>query len=53
LKRLVRESEIEASIYNGRTKILANNCFFMGKEDILDCVSSLKIKNSEGYDRIP
>ena len=53
VKRLVRDSEIEPSIYNGRPKILANECFFMGREAILDCVSSLKIKNSEGYDRIP
>jgi hypothetical protein len=25
----------------------------MGKNSILDCVSTLKIKNCEGYDRIP
>ncbi len=25
----------------------------MGKDAILDCVASLKVKNAEGYDRIP
>jgi hypothetical protein len=52
-KRIVRESETDPSFYNSRTKILSNNCFYMGRDDILDCMSSLKIKNFEGYDRIP
>ena len=53
VKRLVRDSAIDPNIYNGRQKILSDNVFFMGKEAVLDCVASLKIKNSEGYDRVP
>ena len=53
VKRLVRDSAIDPNIYNGIQKILSNNVFFMGKEAVLDCVASLKIKNSEGYDRVP
>ena len=47
VKQLVRESAIDPNIYNGRVKILSNDSFFM------DCVSSLKVKNSESYDRLP
>ena len=53
VKRLVRESVINPDIYNGKRKIEANNSFFMGRDAILDCVASLKVKNAEGYDRIP
>lgn len=53
VKSLVRESLIDPNIYNGRVKFLSMDKFFMGKEAILDCVGSLKIKNCEGYDRLP
>ena len=53
VKRLVQDSAIDHNIYNGRTNFFSNNAFFMDKEAVLDCVASLKIKNSEGYDRIP
>jgi hypothetical protein len=53
VKRLVRESVIDPNIYNGSTQFLSNDIFFLGKETVLDCVVSLKIKNSESYDRIP
>ena len=53
VRRLVMDSIIDPSIYNGRKKITVNDCFFMGRDAILDCVASLKIKNAEGYDRVP
>jgi hypothetical protein len=32
---------------------VTNDSFFIGKEAILDCETSLKFKNSERFDRIP
>ncbi len=53
VKRLAQNTSIDPEIYDGYRKIHCNNSFFMNREDIIECVSSLKIKNSEGYDRIP
>ena len=53
VRQLVLNSELDPNIYNGKQKIHCDNGFFMSREDTLDCVSTLKIKNCEGYDRIP
>ena len=53
VKRLVQDSMIDPLIYNGRLKIQSEDCFFMGRSEILECVGTLKVKNSEGYDRLP
>ena len=44
---------ISEDVYNGRRKISTNNKMFMDPDSIKECVMSLKMKNSEGYDRIP
>ncbi len=53
VKTLVQDTLIDPNIYNGRSKIQSLDCFFMGEEAILDCVKTLKVKNCEGYDRLP
>jgi hypothetical protein len=40
-------------VYNGRNKLMAINEHFMSEQNILEAVASLKLKNCEGYDRIP
>ena len=40
-------------VYNGRKKVNSTNKNFMTENEILEAVKSLKMKNSEGYDRIP
>ena len=45
--------QIDDQIYNGKKKVQTENKMFMDLSSIIECVKSLKIKNSEGYDRIP
>ncbi len=53
VERLAQNTSIDSDIHNGYRKICCNNSFFMNREDIIECVSTLKIKNSEGYNWIP
>ena len=40
-------------VYNGKRKLLAQNRNFMTKDDVKMCLSDLKSKRCEGFDRIP
>ena len=52
--KLITESTIvDPRVYNGTRKVEAADSMFMNSDDIMLCVKSIKIKNSEGYDRIP
>ena len=53
VRGLVDDSVINENVYNGKLKLQTESRFFMDRDSIIDCVKSLKIKNSEGYDRIP
>ena len=53
IKSLLQDVRTEENVYNGFRKIEAENKMFMTKKDILECMKSLKCKNSEGFDRIP
>jgi hypothetical protein len=53
VERLAQNTSIDPKIHKGYRKICCNDSFFMNREDIVECVSTLTIKNSEGYDRIP
>ena len=44
---------INDNVYNGNRKIDSQNEFFMSGTEILDVLSSIKLKNCEGFDRIP
>ena len=50
---IVRETNVKTGVYNGRRKMFAEHSMFMSREEIIECVLGLKIKNTEGYDRIP
>ena len=40
-------------VYNGRTFIKSEEVNFMTADRVSECLNELKIKNCEGYDRIP
>ena len=44
---------INPNVYNGTCKVNVENQSFMSSTKILDVISSIKIKNSKGFDRIP
>ena len=45
--------QIDDQTYNGKKKVQTENKMFMDLNSIVECVKTLHIKNSEGYDRIP
>ena len=44
---------IDQNVYNGSRKINEQDKNFMTRENIRNAISTLKLKNSEGFDRIP
>ena len=46
-------TSIDNNVYNGSKKINEQNKNFMSEVNIRKSILSLKLKNSEGYDRIP
>ena len=50
---IVESTKVDPGVYNGPQKILAEDSMFMTDEKILECIKGLKIKNTEGYERIP
>ena len=53
IRDLVEEIDMDDSMYNGKKKLNSIPEHFMGRERILQCIKSLSMKNTEGYDRIP
>ena len=49
-KSIIEKVVIGDDVYNGKDKMVAD---FMTKSDIISCIKMLKVKNCEGYDRIP
>ena len=50
---IVKDTIIDPTVHSGVRRIYANDNMFMTRENIINSVKSLKIKNNEGYDRIP
>ena len=50
---LANSTVINDNVYNGRNKVTINDKMFMDGASIRECIMSLKVKNSEGFDRIP
>ena len=44
---------INDGVYNRVKKVNTENKMFMDRNSIKECIMSLKMKNTEGYDRIP
>ena len=53
VKNIVETAMVDENIYNGVQKVQSNNKMFMDESSLKECILNLKIKNSEGYDRIP
>ena len=53
IKNIASEITIENDVYNGKRIVEAEDKMFMTRDNIRECIMSLKPKNSEGYDRIP
>ena len=53
IKVIKDNTVIKDTVYNGKLKLLVDNRFFMGYNEIKECLDSLKPKNCEGFDRIP
>ena len=53
VKTIVESTNINPEVHNGNRKIININEFSLNENDISECIKGLKIKNCEGYDRIP
>ena len=46
-------ANIDSTVNNGQMKLVVADSDFMSEMEIIECVGQLKLKNCEGYDRIP
>ena len=53
VKDIVDSTGVNPDVYNGIRKMNGDDSMFMTRDNIIECISGLKIKNTEGYDRIP
>ena len=53
VNEIVSTTSIDANVYNGFKKINVENKNFMTTTNIINAIQGLKLKNSEGFDRIP
>ena len=53
INEIISTTEINNAVYNGKRKMEYPNEFFMTETDLTDCLKNIKIKNCEGFDRIP
>ena len=53
IRNLSEQATIDPSIYNGRKKINGVNKMFMDEDSVRECIATIKLKNTEGFDRIP
>ena len=53
VRAITKSTVVDPYVYNGRRKIVAGDHMFMSTHDFRKCLESIKLKNTEGYDRIP
>ena len=53
VKQIVSSIACDDTVYNGKKKVEATDKMFMDIASIRECITTLKTKNSEGFDRIP
>ena len=53
VKLITNTASINNNVYNGRKLLNAQSSPFMTSDNILACLKDIKVKNCEGYDRIP
>jgi hypothetical protein len=53
VESIVNEAAINDNVYNGKRKAVTTEVNFMSEADVEKCIKDIKIKNNEGFDRIP
>ena len=53
VKNIVTSCKVEDDVYNGRKKLHCNDKNFINESNVQKALESIKIKNCEGYDRLP
>lgn len=53
IRKVMDKIVMEEEVYNGNKRVESSSSFFMSKLEVMECLKTLKNKNSEGYDRIP
>ena len=53
VKDIVSTCEVDNEVYNGTRKVNCPSTNFVSTQNVSDILRSMKIKNCEGYDRIP
>ena len=53
VKKIVESCRVDEEVYNGNCKVTCPSLNFMTLENISRAMKSIKVKNSEGFDRIP
>ena len=53
VEKIVNEAVINENVYNGKCKVEVPNDNFMSQNAVGECINDIKIKNNEGFDRIP
>jgi hypothetical protein len=53
VKVIIDNCKVDSNVYNGTKKLNADNENFMTPENVISAIKSLKVKNCEGFDRIP
>ena len=53
VKSIVDTCRVDENVYNGTKKVRGLESNFMTTRNVCDALNSIKIKNCEGYDRIP
>ena len=53
VKAIVESCKVDDNVYNGKRKVNTNDKNFMTRDNIIKAIKSIKIKNCEGFDRIP
>ena len=51
--KISNDTVINDNVYNGQKKVYCDDKMFMSSQKIVECVKTIKMKNCEGYDRIP
>ena len=52
IKTLFGKTKLSPNVYNGKNKLIVQDRNFMTKNDIKECMYSMKSKKCEGYDHI-
>jgi hypothetical protein len=52
IKTSLTSTQLHQNVYNSKNKVTSNK-MFVGAEETLECIKTIKIKSSKRHDRIP